>query len=116
MVNLNKVLRYILFTLLLSFANSLCAQITADPVIPNVFTPNGDSVNDTFTVSGLSGSWTMHIYDRWGNLIFSTEQISSDGWDGHNFLGIKAVTGVYFYILKQENAENSFNGTVQLLR
>ena len=115
MINLVKVLRYLLFTLLLSFANSLYAQ-SSDPVIPNVFTPNGDNVNDTFTVSGLSGSWTMHIYDRWGNLIFSTEQLSSDGWDGHNFLGLESVTGVYFYILKQENAENSYNGAIQLLR
>ena len=115
MINLIKVLRFILFTLLLSFASSLYAQ-TSDPVIPNVFTPNGDNVNDAFTISGLSGSWTMHIYDRWGNLIFSTEQITSEGWNGYNFLGLEAVTGVYFYILQQESADNSYNGTIQLLR
>lgn len=115
MINLAKVLRYLLLTLLISTASSLYAQ-SDDPIIPNVFTPNGDSMNDTFTISGLSGDWTMHIYDRWGNLIFSTEQVSDQGWDGHNFLGIEAVTGVYFYILKQENADNSYNGALQLLR
>lgn len=115
MINLIKILRYLLFTLLLSFASSLYAQ-SSDPEIPNVFTPNGDNVNDTFTVSGISGSWAMHIYDRWGNLIFATEQVSTVGWDGFNILGVEAVTGVYFYILQQENDENSYNGTVQLLR
>ena len=115
MINLIKILRYLLLTLVLSSAGSLHAQLV-DPIIPNVFTPNGDNINDTFTVSGLSGTWSMHIYDRWGNLIFSTEQISDNGWDGHNILGLEAVTGVYFYILKQENADNSYNGAIQLLR
>jgi gliding motility-associated-like protein len=108
-------LKYLLLTLLLFSASLLCAQ-TSDPIIPNVFTPNGDNINDTFTVADLSGTWTMHIYDRWGNLIFSTEQISEDGWDGYNLLGLEAVTGVYFYILKQQNADNSYNGAIQLLR
>ena len=115
MKNLNRVLRYLFFTFLLASVSSLHAQLS-DPVIPNVFTPNGDNINDTFTVSGLSGTWTMHIYDRWGNLIFSTEQVSDGGWDGHNLLGLEAVTAVYFYILKQENADNSYNGAIQLLR
>ena len=100
---------------MLATASSLQAQIT-DPVIPNVFTPNGDNINDTFTVSGLSGNWIMHVYDRWGNLIFSTEQVADDGWDGYNFLGLEAVTGVYFYVLKQANTDNSYNGAIQLLR
>jgi gliding motility-associated-like protein len=115
MINLVKVLRYLVLIVLLSSANLLCAQIT-DPVIPNIFTPNGDNINDTYTVSGLTGSWTLHIYDRWGNLIFSTERVSTEGWDGFNLLGIEAVTGVYFYILKQQNADNSYNGTIQLSR
>lgn len=117
MINLVKVLRYLFLTLLLSSASLLCAQIS-DPVVPNIFTPNGDNINDTFSVSGLTGSWTMHIYDRWGNLIFSTENVSldSEGWDGFNLLGIEAVTGVYFYILKQENGDDSYHGSLQLSR
>lgn len=50
--------------------------------VPNAFTPNGDSMNEIFNGKG-SGIYTykMLIFDRWGNLIFTTEDINN-GWDG----------------------------------
>ena len=50
--------------------------------IPNTFTPNGDGVNDIFLPVGKSiASIHMVIHDRWGELIFETDDINT-GWDG----------------------------------
>ncbi len=51
---------------------------------PNCFTPNGDNVNDVFTVAGSNLSYVnMKIYDRWGNLIFNSNSTNS-AWNGNN--------------------------------
>ena len=50
--------------------------------IPNVFTPNNDSKNETFhPVSECVEDVTFTIFDRWGRLLFLSEQIDI-GWDG----------------------------------
>lgn len=50
--------------------------------IPNAFTPDGDGLNDVFTVKGIGiREFEMFIYDRWGNMIYSTKDIN-DGWNG----------------------------------
>jgi gliding motility-associated-like protein len=50
--------------------------------IPNTFTPNGDGVNDLFAGKGIGiKEYKMWIYDRWGEMIFYTGDISK-GWDG----------------------------------
>jgi gliding motility-associated-like protein len=49
---------------------------------PNVFTPNGDRVNDTFYGMGEGiKTYTMYIFNRWGELIFTTNDINKH-WDG----------------------------------
>jgi gliding motility-associated-like protein len=68
--------------------------------IPNVFTPNGDGKNDTYTIisSGVA-SLSGEIYDRWGLKLFSWDQ-KNDGWDGRSPTGSEVTDGTYFYILK----------------
>jgi gliding motility-associated-like protein len=55
--------------------------------IPNAFSPNGDGLNDYFEPSGNDvdpSSFSMVIYDRWGNLVFKTsEWIPTHGDMGH---------------------------------
>jgi gliding motility-associated-like protein len=50
---------------------------------PNGFTPNKDQLNDLFqpTVWGLLETYQLHIYDRWGTLVFETTD-PFKGWDG----------------------------------
>jgi large repetitive protein len=65
---------------------------------PNAFSPNGDGINDIFYVSGDgfdAENFELSIYNRWGELIFSSETIST-GWDGmHN--GQKVSGDVYVW-------------------
>lgn len=67
--------------------------------VPNVFTPNGDGKNDTFTiiVGGLVTDVKMLIYNRWGNLLFTGEGPML-AWDG-KYNNQEVSDGVYFYIL-----------------
>ena len=61
-------------------------EVIIDPeftfYIPNCFTPNGDGVNDGFYGAGIGiTSYNIWIFDRWGNLIFTTNDIN-EAWDG----------------------------------
>lgn len=64
--------------------------------IPNVFSPNGDGINDVLYVygPGITGL-EMEIFDRWGEKVFQTKDIST-GWDG-KFNSRKMNPGVFVY-------------------
>lgn len=95
--------------------------------IPNSFTPNGDGVNDIFTPKGTNidpTAFEMYIYDRWGQMIFSTRNwlgTSSDGWDGTvrgSGNESKIVNGVFVYkILVKELAgpEHQYAGMIAVI-
>ncbi len=53
--------------------------------VPNTFTPNGDELNDIFRPVGMGidiQTFEMWIFDRWGDMIFKTNNIDK-GWNGH---------------------------------
>lgn len=67
---------------------------------PNVFTPNGDGLNDVFLPIGTNISeeyYILEIYNRWGEQVFISTN-PSIGWDG-TFKGQVAQTGIYNYKL-----------------
>ncbi|MEZ4806503.1 MAG: gliding motility-associated C-terminal domain-containing protein [Flavobacteriales bacterium] len=71
-----------------------------EPVIPNIFTPNGDGVNDTFTITGGLQHLELNIYNRWGQLVAvrSGRYVS---WDGRStYSGEPCPDGVYFYVIE----------------
>ena len=87
-------------------------------VIPNVFTPNGDNVNDTFFIksSGVS-TLSCEIYDRWGLKIYSWQGVNGF-WDGSE-KGGKAVDGTYYYVIQVTDVSNQnhkYDGFIQLLK
>jgi gliding motility-associated-like protein len=86
---------------------------TPDLFIPNVFSPNGDGVNDVFLVN-YSGDqpFTLTIMDRWGSRVFHGTQ-KTLGWDGR-MKGDPAPDGVYFYSLRIGNKD--FAGELSLVR
>jgi gliding motility-associated-like protein len=96
-----------------------CCLITA----PNVFTPNGDNINDLFQVSAGTniGRYRLQIYNRWGKLMYESNDFTRL-WDGHAPNGQEAATGVYFWRIdilctrSNQTSENSFKGTLTLLR
>jgi gliding motility-associated-like protein len=74
--------------------------------VPDGFSPNGDNVNDTFTIlkiDFLYPNFTLEIYNRYGNVMFKGNKNKPD-WDGKNSEGAGfgdgiAPNGVYFYVI-----------------
>ncbi|MEX2380334.1 MAG: gliding motility-associated C-terminal domain-containing protein, partial [Vicingaceae bacterium] len=68
---------------------------------PNVFTPNGDGVNDYFypKINCQLISYKMNIYNRWGDLVFYSNQPLLQ-WDGRANNGKKAAEGYYTFIVE----------------
>ncbi|MGQ1785406.1 MULTISPECIES: gliding motility-associated C-terminal domain-containing protein [unclassified Saccharicrinis] len=65
---------------------------------PNVFTPDGDGINDEFRVVYRSvKQFKMVIFNRWGRKVFHTTN-PGKGWDG-KIAGKDAAEGVYFYVI-----------------
>ena len=85
-------------------------QIVVDPsklAIPNVFTPNGDNINDFFMVDAISlRRLDVRIFSRSGMKVFdftgqSESLINWRGWDGNvNNSSSKASPGIYYYIIQ----------------
>ena len=95
-------------------------SILKDPNLfhPTAFTPNGDNLNDNFTVFGqYVAAFELKIFNRWGELLFTTDNIDA-GWDG-TFRGNAMPEGTYTFIaLITDRAGRTFkrSGSVLLLR
>ncbi|MBA2612471.1 MAG: gliding motility-associated C-terminal domain-containing protein [Bacteroidetes bacterium] len=98
-------------------------------IIPTVFTPNYDDVNDVwkFTMPYGTKLNAVYVYNRWGILIYSIDsdlllpensKIKVVRWDGHTISGEECSEGIYFYVVSvTENGEQkTFKGNVMLIR
>jgi len=90
--------------------------------IPNSFTPNNDGKNDNFYPVFNNTPLTEYsfvIYDRWGSVVFQTNQVTAQ-WDGNEEGGAKhAPDGVYPWVIvfkSDQQVEQVINGTVTLLK
>ena len=82
--------------------------------IPNSFSPDGDGVNNTFQVAGRniqSSYFELTIYNRWGELIF-TSQDPNIGWDGAVADQGIAPDGVYTYQVSYRFTNQEKNQTI----
>lgn len=86
--------------------------------MPNSFTPNGDGRNDLFRIPPATyfNLEEFSIFDRWGNLVFSTRD-RSQGWDGR-YKGQPSPSGTYVYFISGSEGGKTevIKGTVQLVR
>lgn len=90
------------------------AAYASELFVPNVFSPNEDGRNDVFKPRGTEPfEYELRIYDRWGNLVFSSTEIET-GWDGR-FNGKPMNSAVFvYYILSGGSVIDK--GNVTLLR
>ena len=97
-----------------TYAQTLRLLVFAKAIhFPNVFTPNGDGINDWFKPLNISSEMlNIAIYNRYGTLIAKATQA---GWDGKNLQGKDAAEGVYFYIAST-NSSTTNKGTITLMR
>ena len=88
---------------------------------PNAFSPNGDGLNDRFTLHGnpmVRAVTGLRIFDRWGGQVWAQEEGVTAEWDGLHGTG-PASAGVYIYIARldlRDGGEHEVQGSVLLLR
>ena len=85
----------------------------------NIFTPNGDGVNDKFSLK-IEGEleYDLVIYNRWGDKMFESTSKANE-WDGTNLSGTECAEGYYYYIWKFKligGVEKTTSGMVYLQR
>jgi gliding motility-associated-like protein len=82
-------------------------------LIPNIFTPNGDAINDLFEIVNLpsGGGHKMVISNRWGKEVFSSSNYQEGTfWDAEG-----TPEGIYFYRL-QVQGDKTYTGWVEVAR
>jgi gliding motility-associated-like protein len=101
-----------------SESNISCVETAPRLHAPNVFTINGDNLNDLYLMGGLFvDKFELRIYNRWGILVFETNNIK-EGWDG-NFAGKACQSDVYVYKAKavgRKGQTTEITGNITLLR
>lgn len=89
--------------------------------VPNIFSPNGDKVNDEFFLqtAGIS-TLDFSITNRWGHQVFRIKSETGNvTWDGRDERGNDCSEGVYFYVLEgvgDDGTRFSKSGTITLVR
>jgi gliding motility-associated-like protein len=84
--------------------------------IPNVFSPNGDGINDKWMISNLSdysGAY-VEIFNRYGQKIFYSAGYN-EPWDG-NYNGRPMPVATYYYIITLKNGYEPLTGSVTIIR
>ncbi|MXV15434.1 T9SS type B sorting domain-containing protein [Hufsiella ginkgonis] len=98
-----------------SAAGEVKVKVYNNLVIPNTFSPNGDGINDTWQIIGLSSyvQSITRIYDRYGSMVHQSKNTNLV-WDG-SIDGKKAGPGTYNYIIRL-NDGSTFSGWLMLVR
>jgi gliding motility-associated-like protein len=95
--------------------------------VPNVFSPNGDGINDHFVIFTNPIGLTIKqlaIYNHWGQRVYNLENFEAGnnnyfGWDGTFPPQYLAPQGTYVWVLSYQDLDGEVKikrGTVALLR
>ena len=103
--------------------DSAIAQITVKDdgechlLIPSIFSPNNDGVNDIFEIIGINQfeKNSITIINRWGTSVYQKDGYTGD-WNGTGLSGKKLPSGTYYYILDLGNGSEPINGYIELIK
>jgi gliding motility-associated-like protein len=99
-----------------STTDQVFVKILKNPVIPNIFSPNGDGVHDQWIIPYLDTypGCTVDIFNRYGQLVFHSVGYTKP-WDG-TINGKPAPVGTYYYIVDPKNGRLKMSGYVDIIR
>ena len=92
-----------------SYSNKRCFLANSLDFSPNAFSPNGDGINETFKIDDNHiSSINIEIYNRWGNLVFTSKKIDFE-WDGTDqSTGQDCPQGNYIYLYELVSFDGTF--------
>lgn len=93
---------------------SLAVSITDEFAVPNVFTPDGDGINDQFIIQSNGFTpLTVTIFNRAGSVVFK-RTAPTVVWDGRTPSGERARPGVYYFVITSDDPLYNKTGFVHL--
>ncbi len=103
----------------LSRSNTICLEQSSNLQFPNAFAPNGKNniFKPLISFPSLIASYELRIFDRWGKLLFNTND-PEDGWNGQS-KGKDIGPGAYVYAMKLKQTDGRMieqKGTVIMIR
>jgi gliding motility-associated-like protein len=97
-------------------ADSVHVRVLFELKVPNVFTPNGDGINDTWVIRHLDKypGLKLEVFDRWGQCVYRWQETPRP-WNG-DYKGGTLPTGTYYWILSPGAGLPVQSGFVDLIR
>ena len=97
-------------------SDQVFVKVLKNPVIPNIFSPNGDGVHDKWEIAYLETypGCTVDIYNRYGQLVYHSVGYTQP-WDG-TIHGKPVPIGTYYYIVNPKNGRQQLSGYVDVIR
>ena len=96
---------------------TLEVEVIQPIIIPSMFTPNGDGLNDYWEITGLDRDFyfELKVYNRWGTVVFKAYEYSNM-WDGTTN-GNLIPSAVYYYVIEVgDNNKETLQGSVTIMR
>lgn len=96
--------------------DAVFVKVLLAPVIPNAFSPNGDGINDVWSIKYLDSypGTVVQVFDRYGRQIFMSTGYNTP-WNGR-FQNKDLPVGVYYYIIDPKNGRKTITGSVTIIR
>ncbi len=85
--------------------------------VNNYMSPNGDGINDNFTIDDVISysDFSLSVFNSFGIEVFYKDKNYNNEWDG-KFNGKIVETGTYYYLLKNKETGKSFSGTINIVK
>lgn len=103
-------------TLACPVSDTVTVKVLQAPIVPNTFTPNGDSKNDVWDIKYLNSypDCTVEVYNRNGQKVFYSIGYGIP-WDGR-YNSVNLPVGTYYYIIDPKNGRSKISGSVTIIR
>ena len=90
--------------------------LTFEGIISNVFSPNGDGINDAWYIENIMyyPNNQVTVYNIYGNIVFTKQGYDND-WKG-TYNGTPLPDGTYFYVVKIDDSSSALKGSLDILR
>jgi gliding motility-associated-like protein len=88
-------------------------------IIPNGFSPNGDSKNDQWIITGIESypNAIVKIFNRWGSIVYEYPNGYHEPWKGMSRTGLDLPSATYYYVIEVKDArKQTFNGSVTIMK
>ena len=97
-------------------SDTVYVKVLYNPLVPNVFSPNGDNINDTWVIKYLDTypDCVVQVFTRSGQPIYFSKGYSVP-WDG-KYKGQSLPLATYYYIIKSEIGKKLLSGSVTIIR